>query len=201
GPYWMSLLAADVRGLMHSLEIERAVLAGLSMGGYVTLAFYRNFPDAVRAMILADTRASADNDDGRARRYKSAEKAEREGSAAIAEEMLQVLLGETTRSTRPDIVDRVRRMVESNRPEGIAAAQRGMAARPDSSELLYHVPCPSLVISGSEDTLSPPRLAEALQWRLPHSQLKIVEGAGHLPNIERPEEFNAVLIDFIKRLR
>lgn len=201
GPYWMSLMASDVRGLMYKLGIDRAVLVGLSMGGYVAMSFYRNFPDAVKAMVLADTRASADNEEGRQRRFAAAQKAEAEGSAAVAEDMLKVLLGATTHASRPEVVERVRQIIMKNQPRAIAAAQLGMAARPDSMELLTKVTRPVMVISGSEDTLSPPYLAEAIQWRVPGSSLTIIEGAGHLPNIECPDEFNEAVIRFLGYLR
>jgi len=99
----MDEMASDVRGLMAALEIKRATIVGLSMGGYVALAFYRNYPDAVRALVLADTRASADSPEARARRMQSAEKAEREGTGAIAEDMIPLLLGRSTLESQPDI--------------------------------------------------------------------------------------------------
>src|SRR5215510_9841426 len=88
GPYWMALMASDVRGLMSHLGIDRAVLVGLSMGGYVAMSFYRNFPDSVSGLVLADTRAAADTPEGRERRFASAVKAEREGVESIVDEMV-----------------------------------------------------------------------------------------------------------------
>src|SRR5215831_13976049 len=141
GPYWMPLMASDVRGLMTSLGLERAVLAGLSMGGYVAMSFYRNFPDAVQALVLADTRAGADSPQGRERRFASAEKAQRDGTQSIVDEMVNLLLSEEAIGTRPDVVARVRAIALQNRPEGLAAAQRGMAARLDSADVLTTVRC------------------------------------------------------------
>jgi pimeloyl-ACP methyl ester carboxylesterase len=200
GPYWMALMASDVRGLMSRLGLERAVLLGLSMGGYVAMSFYRNFPDAVRGLVLADTRAAADNPQGRERRLKSAEKAEREGTESVVDEMVQVLLSQTAIDSRPDVVQRVREIALQNRPEGLAAAQRGMAARVDSSETLASSDCPALVIVGSDDRLTTPQETVGWQRRMPNSRLEIIDGAGHLSNIEQPGAFNRAVADFISTL-
>lgn len=200
GPTMMEQMAADVRGLMSGLDIERATIVGLSMGGYVALAFYREYPDAVRALVLADTRASADTHAARERRLQSAEKAEREGAAVIAGDMVPLLLGETTRQTRPDIAARVRAMIEGNSPHAISAAQRGMAARRDSTYMLAAIDFPTLIIVGAEDQLTPVAEAESLRDGIRGARLQVIEGAGHLSNIERPIEFNAALAEFIKSM-
>ncbi|MFL6275981.1 MAG: alpha/beta fold hydrolase [Blastocatellia bacterium] len=200
GPSMMEQMAADVRGLMAALEIERATLVGLSMGGYVSLAFYREYPDALRALVLADTRAGADTHAARERRLQSAEKAERQGAAVIADDMTPLLLGKTTQQTRPDIAARVRAMIEGNPSEGIAAAQRGMAGRRDSTYILAAIDFPTLIVVGAEDGLTPVAEAEALRDGIRGARLQIIEGAGHLSNLERPHEFNAALIEFIDSL-
>lgn len=200
-PCTMEQMAADVRGLMSGLDIERATLVGLSMGGYVSLAFYREYPEAVRALVLADTRASGDTHAARERRLQSAEKAEREGASAIADDMVPLLLGKSTQETRPDIADRVRRMIEGNSPAGIAAAQRAMAARRDSTYLLPAIAFPTLILVGAEDQLTPVAEAESLRDGIRGARLHVIEGAGHLSNIERPHEFNAVLIEFVESLQ
>ena len=199
-PATMEQMAADVRGLMSVLDIERATLVGLSMGGYVALAFYREYPEAVRALALADTRASADTHAARERRLQSAEKAEREGASAIADDMTPLLLGQTTQRTRPDIAARVRAMIEGNSPQGISAAQRGMAVRRDSTYILAAIDFPALVIVGAEDQLTPVAEAESLRDGIRGARLHVIEGAGHLSNVERPAEFNAALAAFIESL-
>jgi pimeloyl-ACP methyl ester carboxylesterase len=185
---------------MSALNIDRAVLAGLSMGGYVALAFYRNYPEAVRALLLADTRGTADTHEARERRLKSAEKAEREGARAIADDMIPLLLARSTVERHPDIVQRVRAMIEANSPGAIAAAQRGMAERRDSLSLLAAIDFPTLVVVGSEDTLTPAAEAEALSNAIRGSQVNVIEGAGHLSNIEQPSQFNSIVIRFIESL-
>jgi pimeloyl-ACP methyl ester carboxylesterase len=196
----MDQMASDVRGLMFALGIDRAVLAGLSMGGYVSLAFYRNYPEAVRGLVLADTRASADAAEARERRLKSAEKAEREGARAIADDMAPLLLGRSTVESRPDIVKRVRAMIEANSPQAIAAAQRGMAGRRDSTAILGGIDFPTLILVGAEDQLTPVAEAEALRNAIPGARFHVIEGAGHLSNLEQPARFNSNLIEFIETM-
>jgi len=196
----MDQMAADVRGVMSGLNIERAVLVGLSMGGYVSLSFYRDYPESVLALVLADTRASADTQEARERRLKSAAKAEAEGSKAIADEMIPLLLGSTTLSSRPRIVERVRAMIETNSPIGIAGAQRGMAERRDSTSMLASMDLPVLIVAGSEDKLTPVAEAEGLRNNIPGARLRVIESAGHLSNIENPDEFNKALGEFLKQL-
>lgn len=201
GPYSMDQMASDVRGLMSVLEVDQAVLVGLSMGGYISLAFYQDYPEAVRAMVLADTRASADTHEARERRLKSALKAEREGSPAIGEDMVPLLLGRTTIESRPSVVERVRTTIEANSPNGIAAAQRGMAERRDSTYILPGIDFPVLIIVGSEDTLTPVAEAESLRSGIRGARLHIIEGAGHLSNIEGPKNFNAALTEFLESVK
>jgi 3-oxoadipate enol-lactonase len=201
GPYLMDQMATDVRGLMSALDVDQAVLVGLSMGGYVSLAFYRNYPDAVLAMVLADTRASGDTHEARERRLKSALRAEREGSRAIGEDMIPVLLGRSTLESRPSVVERVRAMIEANSPDGIAGGQRGMAQRRDSTYILPGIDLPVLIIVGSEDTLTPVAEAESLCNGIRGNRLCVIKDAGHLSNIERPKEFNAALTEFIASVK
>lgn len=201
GLYSMDNMASDIRGLMSALDIDKAVLVGLSMGGYISLAFYRNYPDAILALVLADTRASADTAQGRERRIISAEKAEREGASAIADDMVPLALAPSTISDQPRVVERMRAMVVANSPRGIAAAQRAMAARQDSIYMLAAIDFPVLIIVGSEDKLTPVAESEALRDGIPHARLEVIEGAGHLSNLERPEQFNRALIEFIQSLK
>jgi pimeloyl-ACP methyl ester carboxylesterase len=200
GPYSVDDMASDVRGLMSALGIDKAVLVGLSMGGYVSLAFYRNYPGAVRAMVLADTRASADTHEARERRLRSAEKVERLGSAAIAEDVVPMLLGQTTLETQPAIARRIRAMIEANSPRAIATAQRAMAGRRDSTYILPGIDFPVLVMVGSEDKLTSVSEADALRASIRGARLRIIEHAGHLSNLEQPIQFNSALAEFIRAL-
>lgn len=194
----MPEMAADVAALMDELHIERATLGGLSMGGYVALAFYQRFPERVRALVLADTKAQGDTPEAREVREQQALKATREGMQPIADAMLPKLLAPETLAAQPNTVARVREMILSTKPVGAAAAQRGMAAREDRTELLSRIKVPTLILVGSEDAITPPDVAAELHRSIRGSRLEIINGAGHVSNLERPAEFTNALKHFLE---
>lgn len=196
----MERLAEDVRGLLDHLKLERVALGGLSMGGYVALAFVRRWPERVRALVLADTRAGADTEEGRKGRYETAALAEREGSAAIADLMVPKLLGPATLEHKPEVVAAVREMILEASPAGIAAALRGMAARPASFDLLPQIECPTLIVVGEQDGLTPPADSEAMAKAIPNSKLVKISEAGHLSGLEQPAIFNRSLEKFLAKV-
>src|SRR5262249_22491663 len=153
-----------------------AVICGLSMGGYAAFAFYRKYASRVAALVLADTRASADTDEGKRARYETAELARRSGPTALVDTIIPKLLGETTLRRNPQIAERVRAMIESSSAEGIAQASLAMAARADSMDLLERIDCPALVIVGAEDKLTPPSEAEKIVQKLRNARLEIISG-------------------------
>ncbi len=201
GPATMDEMAEDVAALMDKLDVKGAVLGGLSMGGYVTLAFYRHFPRRVRALILADTRPQADTDEGRRSREEQANKVLKEGMESIADGFLQKVLAPATLTARPEIVARVREMITGTKPQGAANALGGMAARRDHTDFLPNIDAPALIIVGSEDQLTPPKDSELMRREIPGARLKIIDGAAHLSNLERPAEFNRALTEFLGSLR
>ena len=197
GPATMNQMAQDVALLLDHLGIARATIASLSMGGYVALAFYKQLSSRVRALILADTRATADNEDAKQTREQQAQKALSEGMAGIADAMLPKLLTPETVSKRPDVVKRVRDMMLKTKPEGAAAALRGMAAREDQTELLGRISVPTLILVGIDDAITPVADSEKMHQSIAGSQLVVLENAGHVSNLERPDEFNAAIHDFL----
>jgi 3-oxoadipate enol-lactonase len=198
GPATMNRMAEDVAKLLDHLQIPRAVIGGLSMGGYVVLAFYKQFPSRVRGLILADTRAQADTEEGKQTRAQQAEKALGEGMAGIADAMLPKLLTPETVSKRPEIVKRVRDMMLKTKPEGAAAALLGMAEREDHTELLPKITAKTLIIVGAEDVITPAADSEKMHNAIAGSRLVVLESAGHVSNLERTEEFNEALTDFLR---
>jgi 3-oxoadipate enol-lactonase len=198
GPATMNRMAQDVAQLLDHLEISRAVIGGLSMGGYVALAFYKQFPSRVRALVLADTRAQADTEEAKQTRAQQAEKALSEGMAGIADAMLPKLLTPETVSKRPEIVKRVRDMMLKTKPEGAAAALFGMAERNDSTELLSRITTKTLILVGAEDPLTPPADSEKMHNAIAGSSLIVLENASHVSNLERTAEFNEALMSFLR---
>jgi 3-oxoadipate enol-lactonase len=197
GPATMNLLAQDVAQLMDHLEIPQAAIGGLSMGGYVALAFYKQFPSRVRAFILADTRAQADTEESKQTRAQQAEKALSEGMAGIADGMLPKLLTPDTVSKRPEVVKHVRDMMLKTKPEGAAAALHGMAERDDQTELLAKITAPTLIMVGAEDAITPVADSEKMHRAIAGSRLVVIENAGHVSNLERTEQFNDGLLSFL----
>jgi 3-oxoadipate enol-lactonase len=197
GPSTMKLMAQDVAALMDELQIERAVIGGLSMGGYVTLAFYQLFPERVEKLLLADTRGQADTEDGKATRADQVQQILADGMTGIVNAMLPKLLSPETVSKQPEIVKRVRDMMMHTSPEGAAAALRGMAEREDQTERLSQINVPTLIVVGREDPITPVADSQKMHERIAGSQLVVIENASHVSNIEQPEQFNRALKDFL----
>jgi 3-oxoadipate enol-lactonase len=200
GDVTIETMAEDVAALLDELKLARVVVGGLSMGGYVAFEFFRKFPERVRALVLADTRPQADTAEGKLAREQNARRALEEGMASIVASMLPKLLSAGTLERGGEPVERARAMMFGTSPEGAAAALRAMAARRDQTELLPSINVPTLVVVGSEDSITPPSDAEALSAKIEGSRLFVIEGAGHLSNVERPEEFNRALEDFLRGL-
>jgi pimeloyl-ACP methyl ester carboxylesterase len=196
----MDLMADDIALLLDERRLERVVLCGLSMGGYVALAFAGRHMDRLGGLVLCDTRAGADSDDARTARLAMAERVLAEGVGFLPETMVPRLLGETTRRDQPELVQSVTRTILDQHPRGIAAAQRGMAARPDSTEVLGRITVPTLVITGLEDALIEPAESRELAASIRDSRLVQVPGAGHLVNLEKAGLVNEALLDFLAPL-
>lgn len=199
-PATMNRMAEDIAKLMDHLEIDQAVIGGLSMGGYVALAFCKQYPTRVRALVLADTRPQADTEEGKQTRAQQAEKALAEGMAGIADAMLPKLLTPDTVSKRPEVVKRIRDMMLKTKPEGAAAALRGMAQRDDQTEFISSIDVPTLIVVGREDAITPLADSEAMHAKITGSRLVVIENAGHVSNLEQTEQFNNAVRGFLNSL-
>jgi pimeloyl-ACP methyl ester carboxylesterase len=190
----LDLYADDLAALLDQLGAERVAFCGLSMGGYIAFAFLRRYRERIRTLILADTRAQPDTEEGRRNREQMARTAEEQGPGAIADQMLPRLLSP---SAPEALRAEVRQIIEANDRRGIAAALRAMAARPDSTPLLATIDVPTLVIVGTEDVPTPPDDAQRMRGAIPNSRLIEIPGAGHLTNLEQPDVFNAAVDEFL----
>lgn len=197
----MTAMAESALRTMDAMGIDRAVIGGLSMGGYVTLALYRMAPERFEGMILADTRATADNETQKEGRRKMIATVRAKGAAAIADEMLPKLLGASSQKSNPELAVTVRGMIEGTTPDAIAAAAESIMNRADSTSLLPSIAVPTLVLCGEEDVLTPPLDAHILKNGIRNSRLELLPGAGHLSNLETPERFSLALGDFLATLR
>jgi pimeloyl-ACP methyl ester carboxylesterase len=197
--YTMLGYADLVAGLLDRLGLDRVVLGGLSMGGYVALAFLRQYPERVSALILADTRAAADTTEAYERRTDQQDQVGRIGTTALIEVLLAGLLSDHTKATRLDLVEQVRRLM-ANPAAGFIGALEAMKHRPDATEELPAISVPTLVIVGEDDALSPPEVARDMHERIKGSTLAVLPRAGHLSNLEAAEEFNAAVAAFLGEL-
>lgn len=197
GPYTINHYADDVVALLDALHIERAVIAGLSMGGYVAFAIWRRHRARVRALVLADTRAGADNTEGRAKRRAMIDTVRAGGIEPVIEAQVTGMLGRTTREKHPELAEYVTRMIARAPAEGVIGALEAMIARPDSTETLATIDMPTLIVVGDEDVLTPPKEARAMHELIRGSRLEVLGGAGHLSNLERPAAFNHVVSEFL----
>ena len=197
-PYTMDQYADDVAALLDGLNVGPAVVVGLSMGGYIAFAFWRRHRARVRALVLADTRAGPDSEESREKRRRLIDVARTRGSGTIAEMQIGTMVGETTRSRRPDVVDAVRAMMTAAPVDGIVGALEAMMGRPDSTATLATIDVPTLIVVGDEDTLTPPTEARSMHERIRGSRLEVVSAAGHICNLERPSAFNHLVTEFVE---
>lgn len=188
----MARYARDVLDLLDALGIERAIMAGLSMGGYVLMQILRDAPERVSAVLLCSTREVPDGADARANRLRQAAEVEAGGTASVVDAMLpKMIVSEPLRGS-------VRHIMESASPAGVVAALKAMAARPDSTETLRSIRVPALVTAGERDAIIPVSDAERMQSLIPGAALAVIPNAAHLANFERPEEFNARVEQFLR---
>lgn len=199
-PVTIDNIADIAAALLESEKIERAVVGGVSMGGYAAFSFARRHAEKLRGLILANTRAAADTEEAKKARREMAAVARDKGAAEIAQRMLPKLLGETTHQERPAVVDRVRDIVEGVAPDAIARLLDALANRADSTGLLPQIKVPTLVIAGEQDTIATPQ--ESSQWasQIPNARFVSIPTAGHLPNLETPDAFDAAVREFLETL-
>jgi pimeloyl-ACP methyl ester carboxylesterase len=194
GPTEMHHIADDAVAILDALGIEQAVVGGVSMGGYAAMALLRHHPRRVRALVLIDTQAFADDEAGKQRRRDNAQAARERGTAVLLEAMMPKLLDP---AASPALRAEVEAMIRKASPEGAANASLGMGLRPDSHELLAGFGQPALIMVGERDVITPPEKSEAMANRMSGARLVRIPGAGHLSNIEAPAETQRALEAFL----
>jgi pimeloyl-ACP methyl ester carboxylesterase len=198
-PYAMTDFADDIRALIDRLDLDRIVLAGLSMGGYIAMAFADRYAERLAGLVLMSTRADPDSDEGRRGRMEMIARIRAGGAEEIVDDMVARILGE--HAVASQITASIREMILNTSLEGLTGSLAGMAARPDSLPALAALACPALVIAGSEDHLAPPACAQAMVAALAGAEYLEVPETGHLAPLEKPEVVNPVLGRFLARCR
>jgi 3-oxoadipate enol-lactonase len=201
GPYSIDQYADDLALLMDARGVERAVVCGLSMGGYVALAMLRRHRDRLRGLILTSTRATADTPEAREKRMRLIEFVEAHGVDALAGRQLRAMVGSTTFEHRPAVREALRELMAGAPQAGVIGGLRAMAQREDATDLLPTIDFPTLVVSGAEDSFTPPEELRAMAARIPRSRFELLAGGGHVCPYERPGAFNHVVGEFLGGLR
>lgn len=199
GKTTLDAFTRDLVALLDHLGIADAVVVGLSMGGQIVMELYRLFPERVAGIVLADTSAPAETEAGRQARRDAADRLLQEGMSPYSHEVLTKMVAPANVAALPDVADHVMRMMLGTSPAGAAAALRGRAERPDYVEMLSRVDVPTLVVVGADDEFTPLEAARLMHERIDGSDLVVVDGAAHMPNLERADEFNAALSGFLAK--
>ena len=197
-PYSMEMLADDCVHLLDALEIYHPIiLCGLSMGGYVSFAFYRKYPHRVAGLILAATRAIADSQAAKENRKVAIDTIKSKGINPVLDSMLSILISPSSKVGNPALITYVREIMHSVSVEGMVGDLLGMMERPDSTPLLADIKVPTIILVGNEDQIIPISEAEAMHAAISDSKLVILPEAGHLLNLEQPDLFNDVVRDYL----
>ena len=199
GRYSVDAFASDVQAVLDDAGVDQAVVCGLSMGGYVVFALWRQAKERVAGLVLANTRAEADPPEGIEKRTNQQKQVESEGISGLVEAMPNALTAEKSRSNDPEVVGRVRAVMD-NPAAGYIGALEAMKQRPDSTGDLAGISVPTLVVTGSDDPLIPPDASRSLHEAISGSELVEIPEAGHLSNLEAPEAFNRALEGFLKSI-
>jgi pimeloyl-ACP methyl ester carboxylesterase len=195
----MDRIAEDAATLIERLRLGPVVLVGCSMGGYAAFAFAQKHAALLRGLVLVDTRAGADSAEARKGRGDLAAKVMKEGSQAALDAFLPKVVGETTKLSRADVMAKLKDMMLATSAQGISDALHGIASRQDSTGFLREISVPTLVVCGEEDVITPRAEAEIMQRGIQGAELAMIPKSGHLPSMETPEAFNAVLSAFLSR--
>jgi 3-oxoadipate enol-lactonase len=199
GLFTMTAFADDVAGLLEYLEVEQAVIGGLSMGGYTTFEFLRRHPERVRALILADTRPDDDPVEVRERRQTQIRQIREGGASGLVDGMVAAVLADASRTPDRRVEAKLRSVMDQDDRSWIGGLE-AMLGRSDSRAALGDISVPALILVGEHDGITPPELAREMHERIPNSKLIVIEGAGHIANLENPAAFNAALETFLEEL-
>jgi len=201
GHYSVELFVDDLVALLDRLHLKSAVAVGLSMGGYILLRAIERHPERFRGLVLADTRAEADGNEGKIRRARQAADVREKGLASFAENFLKGVLAESTLTGNPALVESIRSVILGTSPLAVAGTLIALAGRTDSSSSLYRIAVPTLVLVGRDDALTPPSASQAMKDKIPGAEMRVIPDAGHLSNLENPEEFTRHLSAFLQAFK
>ncbi len=199
GQYTIEGHVDDLLALMEALKLDRPVVAGLSMGGYIVLRALERAQERFRAAVLCDTRSDADGNESKLRRFSVVDSIKRIGAEAFAREFVKSIFTPGTAQQSPDAVAKIQRVIARTTPLSIAGTQLALASRTDTTASLAGLRLPVLILVGEKDLITPVAAAQAMKERIPNAELEIVPGAAHMSNLENPPFFNERLLAFLQR--
>lgn len=190
----------DLLALLDYLKIQRCVVVGLSMGGYITLRALERNPERFLAAVLCDTRSEADGNEGKMKRFAGITNVKKNGSKEFASGFVRVVFAQHSVAKIPDVIERIRNIIERTSELSIAGTLLALASRTDTTASLPNIKVPTLILVGEHDGITPPDASRAMQAKIGGSELHVIPDAGHMSNLENPEEFNKHLLSFLKRV-
>jgi 3-oxoadipate enol-lactonase len=199
GQYTVELFVDDLIALLNHLFVKKAVLCGLSMGGYIALRAYEKHADRISGLILCDTKSAADTDAAKIKRAAMMKAIKLEGIHAFATEFLKTIFWEKTFDLNPGVVSFIHQIICANSPRGISGTLLALAARTDTTSVLSSIRVPTCIIAGEHDVLTPPSDAQSLQKAIAGSELHILPRAAHMSNLENTQDFNECLVNFLRK--
>jgi pimeloyl-ACP methyl ester carboxylesterase len=194
-------LADELQGFLAEVGALPCVLAGLSMGGYVALAFARKYLADLRGLVLIDTRSEADTDEGRANRDRLIASAKQDGIKAVVNAMFPKMIAESTAHARPEVAKKLRDIMDSQPVETVIRALTAMRDRDDATPWLAGIDVPALILVGAHDAITPPAAAEKMHAALPKSWLVTIENSGHMTPMEQPERVTELIGKFVDEIK
>ena len=200
GQFVLEFLVDDLIGLLDHLRITKAVVCGLSMGGYITLRTVERNPERVLALVLADTQAKADSNEAKLKRAASIKSVKTAGVNSYAESFVKNVFTAESIVNQTEAVKNITRIIQSNSAIGICGALLALVSRTNTTQALAKIKVPTLILVGEQDTLTPPSASKEMHAAIPNSELQIIPNAAHMSNLERPDEFNKYLTSFLSNL-
>ncbi|MCA1796762.1 MAG: alpha/beta hydrolase [Geobacteraceae bacterium] len=201
GQYTIEEHVDDLIAMLDFLEIDKAILVGLSMGGYIALRALERYPERFSALALCDTQSKADDNAGKLKRAAGAKAVKKDGAAAFAAGFVEAVFTPASIKNKVPAVDFIKDIISASDPLAIAGNLIAMAARTDTTEFLADIAVPTLVLVGEEDKLIPPAVARDMHTRIKGSELHLIPDAAHMSNLENPDEFNARLLEFLATVK
>ncbi len=201
GQYTIEFFVDDLLALLDHLVIDRAIVCGLSMGGYIALRAYERFPERIKALVLCDTKSEADTNEAKLKRSSTAKNVKMTGTGAFADDFATAIFAPQTSQSHPAVVESVKKMIRANSPVGIAGAAIALGCRTDTSAVLPAIKAPTLILVGEHDKLTPPAVSETMHRQITNSELHVIPYAAHMSNLENAQAFDTYLIEFLNRVK